>query len=216
MTPFSYSRLNSFELCPKRFFACSIQKSFKEPETPAMNDGKAVHKALELRVGKAKPLPAYLGHLEPLAGALANSPGRKLCEFQMAINEQLAPTSWFAKDVYCRAVADLAIVNGTIAAMFDYKTGKKSDDFLQLKLTATLLFQHEPEVNKIRAAFVWTQDRTSSPVDITRPETADVWSELAPRIARFQKAFVDNDFPPRPGWPCKKCPVRTCPYWEGK
>jgi hypothetical protein len=213
---FSYSRLGSFETCPKRFHATAIAKSTKEPESQAMFDGKQTHKALEVRVGRGVPLPSHLGHLEPLSAALAASPGQKLCEYQMAINPDMQPTGWFDKDVYCRAVADLLIVNGTIAALFDYKTGKKSNDFLQLKLTSTMALMHLPEVNTIKAAFIWTKDRTSSPCTVKRDDIPEVWSEIAPRVNHFQKAFETHDFPARPGWACRGCPVKMCQYWEPK
>ena len=218
MTPtaFSYSRLNSYETCPRKFHAVSIAKNVKEPESMAMTYGKDVHKALEIRVGKGAPLPAHLAYLEGIAAALAASPGTKLTEMQMAVNASLEPTGWFDKDVYCRAVADLVLDCGSKAGLFDYKTGKKANDFLQLKLTASLYFQHAPRVEVIKCAYIWTKDRSSSTVEIGRDEIGEVWAELAPRIERFQNAFRDQDFPPRPSWQCRGCPVATCQYVEAR
>lgn len=210
---FSYSRLNNFEQCPKKFYATSIAKSVVEPETEAMNYGKAVHKALELRVTKTKPLPEHLAHLEPLVAPLAAAPGAKRAEFQMAITESMEPCSWFGKDVYCRAIADLVIDGGSKAAMFDYKTGKKSDDFMQLKLTGSLYFQHAMEVQQITCAFVWTKDKSITKCVIKRDEMGDLWADMAPRIERYQAAFRATDFPPRPGRHCRWCHVKTCPHW---
>jgi hypothetical protein len=212
-TAFSYSRLTNYEQCPKKFYATAIAKSFKEPETEQMNYGKAVHKALELRVTVNAPLPAHLAYLEPLVKPLAEGPGTKRAEFQMAVNASLEPTGWFDKDVYCRAIADLTVDVGTKAALFDYKTGKKADDFTQLKLTGSLFFQHAPQVETITCAFVWTKDRSVTKCVIKRDEMGDLWSDLAPRIERYQKAFRDQDFPPRPGRHCKWCPVKSCPNW---
>lgn len=212
-TAFSYSRLNNFEQCPKKFYATAIAKSVKEPETEAMNYGKAVHKALELRVTRSQPLPAHLAHLEGIVAPLAESPGTKRAEFQMAINGSLEPTGWFDKDVYCRAIADLVVDRGTKAALLDYKTGKKSDDFMQLKLTGSLYFQHASEVEQITCAFVWTKDKSVTKCVIKRDEMSDLWSDLSPRIERYQTAFRNQEFPPRPGRHCKWCPVKACPHW---
>lgn len=216
MTPFSYSRLNDYELCPRQFHEVAIKKSFAKQTTPEMAEGKATHKHLELRVGQGALLPTHLKHMEPTALALANAPGTKLCEHQMAITTEFKPTGWFGKDVYCRAIADLVIDAGTKAALFDYKTGKKSNDFLQLRLTATIYFMYAPRVEEINCAYIWTKDGTSSPVKITRGEIPNVWSGLAPRIARYQEAFDSNDFPPRQSWACKRCPVTTCQYNQAK
>lgn len=215
-TAFSYSRLNNFDECPKKFHALAIAKTYKEKETEAMSYGKAVHKALELRVAHGKPLPGHLAHLEPLSQSIVGDPGIKRTELQMAINAALEPTDWFAKDVYCRAIADLAVDRGRFAALFDYKTGKKSEDFMQLKLTSVLYFQHQPEVERIKCAFVWIKDKSVSTIDISRDEAGEVWSEMAPRIERYQAAFREDEFPPRPGRHCRWCVVKGCPYWEGK
>lgn len=212
-TAFSYSRLNNYEQCPKKFYALAIAKTFKEEETEAMNYGKAVHKSLELRVANNTPLPSHLAHLEPIVAPLAAAPGKKLAEFQMAITPSMAPTSWFGKDVYCRAIADLVVDVGPRAALFDYKTGKKADDFLQLKLTASLYFQHAPRVEKITCAFVWTKDKSITKTSIDREDIGDLWAGLMPRIDRYQEAFRNMDFPPRPGRHCRWCPVKSCPSW---
>lgn len=216
MTPFSYSRLNNFEQCPKKFHTLSIAKTVKEKETESMAYGKAVHKALELRVGRGRPLPLSLSHLEPMASALHVVPGEKLTELQMAVNADLEPTSWFAKDVYCRAIADLAIKRDAKALMFDYKTGKKSDDFSQLELTSVVFFHHHPEIESIKYSFVWLKDKSITSGTIERHQMHSVWSELAPRIAKYQHAFDMTEFPARPGFHCRWCPIKTCPYWEGK
>jgi hypothetical protein len=213
---FSFSRLNNFETCPKKFHATSIAKSFKEQPSAAMDYGKAVHKALELRVGRGVPLPDHLGHLEGIAYQLFNTPGLKETELQMAINESHEPVGWFDKDVYCRSIADLAINVGTKAALFDYKTGKKSGEFLQLKLTGALYFQHHPKIESIKCAFVWTKDRSVTMDVLRREQLPDVWSAIAPRVDRYQEAFAKTEFPPRPGYHCRWCPVQTCPYWESK
>jgi RecB family exonuclease len=212
-TAFSYSRLNNFEQCPKKFYAISIAKTFKEEESEAMTYGSAVHKALELRVARGTPLPGHLTHLEPVVAPLAASPGTKKAEFQMAINGSMEPVSWFGKDVYCRAIADLVVDRGTKAALFDYKTGKKSDDFMQLKLTGSLYFQHAPAVQQITLAFIWTKDKTITKTVIERDEMGELWSALMPRVDRYQEAFRTMDFPPRPGRHCRWCPVKSCPSW---
>lgn len=215
-TAFSYSRLNNYEQCPKKFHALSIAKSYKEPESEQMIYGSAVHKSLELRITKNLALPPHLTHLEPMMAKLAAAPGEKKAEFQMAINADWDPTDWFSKDVYCRAIADLAINGGRKAALFDYKTGKKAEDFTQLKLTGDVFFQHAPDVEEITLAFVWTKDQSITKTVIHRDGMGERWSELAPRVERYQKAFQEHDFPPRPGRHCRWCPVKSCPSYEGK
>lgn len=213
---FSYSRLNSFEQCPKKFHAVNVAKTFKEVESEPMAEGKRVHKALELRIKSNTKLPPDLVKHEPTMQRIAAAPGLKLTEFQMSITDQFKPVSWFDKNTYCRAVADLAVVNGDKAAVFDYKTGKPSDDFTQMRLTGAVFFQHYEKVNRIQLVYVWLKNKTLTQETMLRSDIPDVWSSLLPRINNYQAAAAAQDYPPKPGWQCRSCPVKTCPYWEGK
>ena len=70
-TAWSFSRLNGFETCPKKFWHTSVRKDVKEGESEAMRYGKMVHKALEKRVANGKPLPLSLRYLDKYAKLLA-------------------------------------------------------------------------------------------------------------------------------------------------
>lgn len=211
---FSYSRLNNFEECPKKFYAIAIAKEFQEKESDQMRYGKDVHKALELRVAKNKPLPSHLQHLEPMMQKILAAPGRKLPEQQLAINANFEPCEWFDKEAYCRAIVDLAVIGGKRAVLFDYKTGKISDDFTQMRLTGAVFMQHYPEIEELTLAYLWIKERKPTREEMTRADIPVVWEQLLPRINRYQTAFVSQSFPPRPGRACRSCPVTACPYWS--
>lgn len=218
---FSFSRLNQFNECPRKFHEIQILKRVKESESAAMKEGKDVHKALELRIKINKALPPNLKQHERLMSMIASAPGTKQTELQLAITPQFQPCDWFdprggPPTVWCRAIVDLGVMNGSNAALFDYKTGKMSGDFLQLRLTGAVYFQHFPEVNRLKLAYAWLGHDRVTKEEMTRDEIPDVWSELMPRIERYQIAFRKQEFPPRPDRHCKWCPVKTCPYWEGK
>ena len=214
MTPFSFSRLNSFEECPKKFHQVQIVKAFKEKESEQMTYGSEVHKALELRLARGKPLPLHLSHLGSLMDTLESGPGTKMTEQRMAITADYTPTDWFAKDVYCRAIADLIITNGSRGAIFDYKTGKMSDDFTQMRLTGAVFMHHAPEIDTLDLAFVWIKDKKVTRQRMTREDVPSIWSSLLPRVGRYQAAFDKVEFPPRQGRYCRWCPVESCPYWS--
>ena len=158
-TAWSFSRLNNFETCPKKFWHQSVAKDVFEAEGEAMRYGKLVHKALELRVSKKKPMPLNLRYLEKYAAQLANAKGDKLTEQQLAIDANFEPCDWFSKQTWCRAILDLAIVRDGHALVFDYKTGKISDDFTQLRLAGVLLMLHMPEIQTVDLSYLWTKDK---------------------------------------------------------
>jgi hypothetical protein len=186
-----------------------------EPESEAMRYGKLVHKALELRVGKGKPMPLNLKHLEKYAKLLADVTGIKLTEQQLAIDNMFNPSDWFSKETWCRAILDLAIVKGSHAIVFDYKTGRIKDDFTQLRLAGVLLMLHEPEIQTIELCYLWTKEKkiTRDEKHLTRNDIKTVILELMPRIKKYETAHRTESFPARPGFLCKKyCPVKSCPY----
>lgn len=214
-TAWSYSRLSNFETCPKKYWHITVRKDVKEPEGEAIRYGKMVHKALEKRVASNKPLPMNLRHLEKYAAMLAGATGEKLTEQQLAIDKGFEPCDWFSKQVWCRAILDLAIINDSHAVVVDYKTGKINNDFTQLRLAAVMLMLHEPRIQTVDPCYLWTKEKTltKDEVRLTRDDIKAVILELLPRVKRYEKAHRVEEFPARPGFLCKRyCPVTSCPY----
>lgn len=214
-TAWSFSRLNNYETCPKKFWHTSVRKDVRESEGEAMRYGKMVHKALERRVGRGTPLPLNLQHLDKYAKRLADADGEKLTEQQLAIDINFNPSDWFSKETWCRAILDLAIIKDTHAIIIDYKTGRISDDFTQLRLAGTMLMLHKPEIQTVELGYLWTKDKklTRDDTHLRRVDIKRVISDLMPRIKRYEAAHRKEEFPARPGYLCKKyCPVKQCPY----
>lgn len=213
-TAWSYSRLNNYETCPKKYWHLAVKKDVIEHENETIQYGKTVHKALEKRVGKGKPLPLHLRYLEPYANKLVCAEGEKLTEQQLAINSSFQPCGWFAKDAWCRAILDLVITNPPHGIVVDYKTGRINDDFTQLELAGALLMLHMPEIQTLDLCYMWTKDKRVTKGDrLERSEIKRVISDLMPRVQRYEKAHRKEEFPARPGGLCKKyCPIKTCPH----
>jgi len=57
ISPWSFSRIKSFEQCPKQFYHMKIAKDYHESETEAMRYGTEAHLVAEefIRDGKAVP-----------------------------------------------------------------------------------------------------------------------------------------------------------------
>jgi hypothetical protein len=172
-----------------------------------------VHKALEKRVRDGKPLPLNLQHLEKYAARFANASGQIMTEQQLCIDKEFNPCDWFGKDAWCRAILDLAIVNEETAVLVDYKTGKITDDFTQLRLAAVMFMLHMPKVQKCTICYMWTKHKSITSEEFTRDQIKETISDIMPRLGRYNYAHWNKEFEPRPGWLCKKyCPVIKCPY----
>jgi len=157
MHPWSFSKIKAFEQCPKQFYHDKVLKEFPFTETDAILDGSAFHKAAEDFVGADIPLPAKFSWANDALLSLKNRKGEKLCEIKLGVTENLEACSFFAKDVWFRGIADLVIMDGDLAWVVDYKTGKSSKyaDKGQLELMALGLFAKYPQLKTVRAGLLF-------------------------------------------------------------
>jgi hypothetical protein len=216
LTPFSYSRLTSYESCPRKYYGISVSKKVKDAGNEHTEYGEEVHKAFAEYFKKNKSLPMHLTQYQKFLSPIKAAPGAKIVEQKVAINAKYEGTGWFDADVYCRVISDLTIINDERAVMWDWKTGKPSDDFTQLKLAAAVTFLLAPDVQHITMAYLWLKTKRATFDKIARDEAPLVWAELNPRLPRYQAAHVAGDFPARPSRLCCYCPDKSCPYWEAK
>ena len=214
----SYSRLSNFEQCPRRYWHLSVRKDIKEEESQAMIDGHLTHKAFELRIRDGKQLPIHLRVHEPTMALIAAAPGEKIVEQQIALSVDWQPVEWFASDAWLRVKSDLTQYNGAFGVVWDWKTGRPHEDFTQLKLNAAVLLQLAPEIDTVIPAYYWTKARRvdTGGYRIERKDTPEIWGPILMRVAEYQRAHEAQDFPPKPNYFCKGCPVMDCQYRKPK
>jgi len=212
----SYSRLSSYETCPKKYHAETIAKSVPWVQSEQAAYGELVHKAFELFLKKQTPLPLNLKHWTPVLSQFANAPGEKLVEQQITFNVNYEPTEWMARDAWLRVKSDLTIINGTQAVIMDWKTGRQRDeDGMQLKLAAAVTFLLDPNITEINMNYLWVQTKTITPFRMKSDQVADFWGNILPRVQRLQAAHDGNNFPARPNYLCRGwCGVKTCEFYE--
>lgn len=209
----SYSALGSFITCPLRYYETKVAKRVAEPQTDQTRWGNQVHKALELRIGQGTPLPPNMVQYEPIAAKIADvAKGKKVVtEQKLGLTKSLKPTTFFAKDVWLRAILDLKIENGSRAFVGDWKTGKKNPDSDQLKLFAAVTFAISPWINEVQTSFIWLQSGETTAQKFVRDDAAGIWQEFLPKVRRLEQAYETNNFPARPSGLCRSwCPVHTC------
>lgn len=214
----SFSALESYERCPKKFYHENIAKDVKRETTSAGDWGSDAHKALELRLVKQRPLPLGMGHCEGICALLERQGARIYGENKVALTRAYAPTDYFAKDVWLRGQADVVIVLGLGAVVVDWKFGRYTDSWKDQGLIMAMVhFQQMLEVQTIGVAFVWFKESGANPPiserTYTRQSIVAPWSELLGRVARMEEAVGRYDFPPRENFLCRAhCPVFTCPH----
>jgi len=209
----SWSKLEAYETCPKRYWHYNVAKDVKEAESENMRYGKFVHRAIELFILKGLPMPMEIKHLEKFVARFRNVPGETLGEQRLALNRTFQPTGWFDDDVYVRAIVDLTILGKTKGIVVDWKTGKMKSDTGQLELCGAMLLAYRPEITEIQGAYGWTKTKKFTKATVQRLNLSATWNNLLPRANALETAHQKENFPARPSGLCKKyCGVSSCPH----
>lgn len=206
--PWSYSALTAYETCPHRFNLTRVQRKVQEPQTEATIWGNRVHKALELYAKGEKPLPDEFKRWGKYVDKLFEREGKRVVENKVALDKNLRPTTWMAKNVWVRGVIDIGVVGSERAYLLDWKTGKRKFDSDQLKLFAALAFASYPWVDSVVTGFVWLKDKKLDKDVFTRDQLTEIWGEFHPRLNRLAASYDDDRWPAKPSGLCRNwCPV---------
>ena len=160
-------------------------------------------------------MPEQFSYIQTTLDALKKKPGRKMCEYQMALTIDLAPCGWVGPEVWVRGIADLLILDddNLTAWVVDYKTGNnKYPDREQLKLMALMVFAHFPHIRKVNAALLFVVKNDMVKISMSVDEAPAEWWEYRQRVARIEQAHETGVWNPKPSPLCPWCPVITCEY----
>ena len=215
MTTWSFSRLKSFETCPKQFYHVTVLGEYPVVQTDAMTYGTAMHKAAEDYIGENKPLPDEFMYVKGTLDELLGIRGTKLTEQRLGLTKDLKPCGFKDKDVWFRGIVDLAIVDtlGERAWIVDYKTGKsaKYADKGQLELMALSIFKKFPDIKHIKAALLFVVSNEMIEAEYKLEDSFNLWGKWLKKYARMEKAYETDVWNPRPSGLCyHHCPVLEC------
>jgi len=211
----SHSSLKDYEGCPRRYHEVKVLKNYPFTDTQATIYGKELHEAAELYIRDGDPLPAQFSFIQEALDALLKKPGRKLCEHKMGVRADLSPCGFMDKDVWCRGVADLLIIDddNLTARVVDYKTGNnKYPDREQLKLMALMVFAHFPHIRRVSGALLFVVKNDIAKASFLVGEAEEYWWDYRERVARIEQAHESGVWNPRPTPLCGWCPVMTCEH----
>lgn len=215
VAPWSFSKIKSFEQCPKQFYHEKVLKDYPFRPTPATIYGNKFHKAAENYVKDGKPLPTEFLYAQKSLDVLLDKRGVKLCEKRMGITENLEPCTFRAKDAWFRGIADLLIIDvlGEMAWVIDYKTSNSSKyaDKGQLELMALAVFAHYPEVKKVRAGLIFVLVNDLVKQTYTEHDKGTLWEKWIGKYNNLRTAAASDTWNARPNGLCRRhCPVIEC------
>lgn len=225
MLALSWSRLSSFQQCPRKFHLQFISKSFKEEEKSIhLIKGEQLHKQLEDYVNAkngamAMPLgfSPEVKETLPYVDKLYSIYGNVYPEAQIACTPQWKPAEWFGKDVGWRAIWDVTGVKPGVCYIGDYKSGKiypYGDTFGQLHLSAVIALNRFQDVPEVTAAYIYIEHKKIMPIKVVRSgNQVDSNGKPVPVLAQvqdhfdkeFEKVQMEKNFDPIPNEFCKYC-----------
>ena len=227
----SFSRVQNFLTCPKKYFHTQVAKDVVEVyEHRAYGD--EVHKMMEERLMKARPLgPAY-AHWERWADEILSDVDRTVvtlaCEKELGITADFKPCEYFDKTVpvWSRAKIDvLKVYPDGRAYIADWKTGKVKEDNDQLLLMALFTMIHYPQVKTIDAEFIFLKEDEGPHVPrndcvygvrVTQEDVMEFWHRYRRYVQSLEKAHQTLEFAPQESGLCKRhCPVKSCRFNGG-
>ena len=215
----SWTRLDTFEQCPRKFQGSYITKEFPKADfdAPHFKKGKAVHKVLEeyMRDGVVIPYPIKykgetyhidLSFLDTLMQTMHKG-DTILVEENICFNEKMESISWFDKKAWARVIFDCVIIIGAFALVIDWKTGKVKKHSDQLKLFAAAIMVLYPNVKKVLTAYVWCEHPKDKPTwaEYERHQLDNMWNEFGDRAELIQMANESGNWPAKKNMFCKWC-----------
>jgi CRISPR/Cas system-associated exonuclease Cas4 (RecB family) len=215
MISLSWSRLSSYNQCPRKFHLQFITKSFPEEEKSIhLIKGEQLHKQLEDYViakngGAAMPLgfSPEVRETLPYVDKLFALYSAVYPEAQVSAGRDWKPLEWFDKSTMYRAIWDVVALRDTTCFIGDYKSGKVypyGSTYGQLHLSAVIALNRFPEVPEVNAAYIYIEHKKVHPIKVTRTELPQVQAHFE---AEFEKVQKEVNWDPTPNEFCKWCPA---------
>ena len=211
----AYSGWKTFNTCAKQYLHKYILKDVSDPPGPEAEYGTRVHKAFEDYLAGRADFPIEHAQFRKYADAVAAWKGDLYVEHKMALDFNMEPCDFFDKNYFVRGVVDLASINGAVANILDWKTGKsaKYADLKQLELMSLLIFKHFPQVQRTKAGLVFLVPDKIVKARYDKKDEQALWLRWMYEVSRIQQAKDKNNFGPSPNNLCKRhCPVLSCDF----
>ena len=219
MFPQSHTSMDTFKTCPRQYEAKYVTHEVEFEETDATRWGNLVHKSLEDYMTDGTPVPSNVPY-KKFADWMLARPGELIIEGKFAIHKDITATDYRDKTAWIRAKIDVLIIRpcGTIAEVFDWKTGKFKQDANQLLLYAIMVMAKYPSVKEVRCGNVWLSTGTlPSPISYFRMNLESLVAVFRDRHAMIAAAYDRGVFVPQTSGLCHGwCPVRRCEHWKPK
>lgn len=210
----SYSALDQFLTCPKQYAEIRVFKNFADLNTEQRDWGNHVHSCIARSLTQGDSLPSDMDQWQPIVEQFRALKGELVAaEEQWGFDRTLQTSDWFSKDTWLRVIIDALWIDGTVAKVVDWKTGKRRFGSHQLELFAAAVFARFPQVQEVRAMFVWLKSFQQDKETYHRKELPALWNRFLPDVRRLEYAHRTATWVPKTSGLCNAhCPVTTCTF----
>lgn len=210
MIPLSHSRIETFELCPHKFYRLNVLKDVKPQSNKWSEEGNSIHKSIEVYLKFGTKLPSKLSWLIPILDSFKKTELPFEVERKIALTLSWEEVDYYDSDVFIRSLADFFLINGSKGLLIDWKSGKVKELPIQLQRQACALFCIHTNIQEIRAHFGWLKEkRLGLAYTFTRTELPDYKRDLLASSTTIEKAALDNSWRKFPTRLCLWCPVHV-------
>ena len=211
----SFSALQMFENCPRKYWAVKIGKQVNDENQYNMQ-GDDEHQSIQHYAAKGIPMPATLAPMKVLIDKLNAIPGEKYVEQKLSLTAEFLPCKWNDWDnVWVRGAGDYIKVRAPNAYYFDWKSGKKKsadDTEDQAELTSALIMAHHPAVNAVTTGILFYRHNHLNPHITRREDLPRIWNGYIARVKALETAKLTDNWPATPNPLCGWCPYMACPH----
>lgn len=202
MMAWSYSRWSTYDRCPAQYWFKHIKK-LPEEKSAAMQEGLAMHKGIAAHITNGLALPEGI-HKDTvkMIGEIKEQPDT-VVEQQWAFRQDWSQTTWFAKDVWLRAVLDVGVLYSDMTAVaVDWKNKLHGDYDDQMDLFALVTFKYLPAISHVTT---WLQSYQTGESRLAEYEASDVPDLEAQWTIRASLLASETEWKAKPGSYCRWC-----------
>ena len=205
--PYSFSKISTFNSCPKKFEYNYILKLEDKTDTPALAKGRAVHSILEYYPEFDNSLmhadPIYTEAKEICDNFLNSDLGKKyilndlpkFSEEKIALDINLNPCDYKDKNVLFKGIVDQIIIGNTLF-LNDFKTGRYKDEryqsYDQLMFYAIYFFIKYTNIMEIHISYLYVEHNIENSLVLERKFLNNYIKTLITNIKKIEETIEFN------------------------
>lgn len=209
---FSFTSRKTFRQCEFKYYHIEVLRDCKNAQnSPALAYGNDIHHDLETAMVRNRGLPARAKHTKWALEYVRQHPGLKFPERFLSVDRELNPCDGRTGKAFNTAKVDSIALRVADADVFDYKTGKHSNDMTQMQDTAVTVFAHFPTVVQVTGHLIFTEHEGLVETAVYRREHimdyVAHWYDIEDDVHECQRS---NNWNTTPSGLCPYCPVTMC------